>query len=196
MGIAVFHTDGGNMRNMPRKPKINPEDSELFRSTVGPVRPLEDTRVPPYRSPAKPIPRQTRRDERQVLRDMMSDEVDSAELETGEEMQFVRPGLQHGLLRKLRRGQFSINAQLDLHGMTVSEARQALVEFLHRCQISRMQCVRIIHGKGYGSPHRLPVLKNKVNGWLQQRDEVLAFCSARPVDGGTGAVYVLIRRRS
>lgn len=183
------------MKPMSRKPKINQEDSELFRTMVGPVKPVEDDRIPPYRAPAKPIPRQTRLDERQVLRDMMSDEIDPSELETGEEMLFVRPGLQHGLLRKLRRGQFSVGAQLDLHGMTVSEARQALVEFIYQCQISRMQCVRIIHGKGHGSPHRLPVLKNKVNGWLQQRDEVLAFCSARPVDGGTGAVYVLIRRR-
>ena len=180
---------------MAKKSRISKEDSELFRSTVGSVRPLQHDKIELQPPRVKPIPRQIWRDEQQVLRDMLSDDIDTAELETGEEMLFTRPGLQHNLLRKLRRGQFSVGSQLDLHGLTVPEARQALADFLRACQMRQMHCVRIIHGKGHGSPHKLPVLKNKVNSWLQQRDEVLAFCSARAVDGGTGAVYVLLKRK-
>jgi len=128
------------------------------------------------------------------MRDMLSEDYDPAELELGDELLFSRSGLQHGLLRKLRRGQFSIRMQLDLHGMTVAEARLALTQFLLDCRAANARCVRIIHGKGHGSLHKQPVLKGKVNKWLQQRDEVLAFCSARIEDGGTGAVYVLLKR--
>ena len=99
------------------------------------------------------------------------------------------------MLRKLRRGQFQIGPALDLHGMTVATAREALTRFLHAARREGRSCVRIIHGKGNGSRHRGPVLKLKINHWLRQRDEVLAFCSARPVDGGTGAIYVLLRRQ-
>jgi DNA-nicking Smr family endonuclease len=133
-------------------------------------------------------------EQQRIMRDMLSDAFDPAEIETGEELLFSRKGLQHGLIRKLRRGQFTVQAELDLHGLTVAEARQALAEFLADVRAAGARCVRIIHGKGYGSRHKQPVLKNKLNGWLQQRDEVLAFCSARQVDGGTGAVYVLLKR--
>lgn len=178
---------------MAKKFKLSKEDSELFRREAGNVRAMHYTKITPH-PPVKSIPRQTRLDQQPVLRDMLSDDLDSAELETGDKMLFVRSGMQHGLLRKLRRGQFSISGQLDLHGLTVAEARLALTDFLHNSQVKGAQCVRIIHGKGYGSQHKQPILKNKVNSWLQQRDEVLAFCSARPVDGGTGAVYVLLKR--
>lgn len=169
------------------------DDSGLFRREVGDVRPLQHDRVTHTGRRVAPVPLQTALDEEQVLRDMMAQDYDQAEIETGEELWFCRPGLQLTLLRKLRRGQFTVQGELDLHGMTVPVARQALADFL-RARGAR--CVRIIHGKGLGSRHRRPVLKNKVNAWLQQRDEVLAFCSARPVDGGTGAVYVLLRNPS
>lgn len=149
----------------------------------------------PYRKAPPPRPRQLELDEQAVLHDMFSDDLDPTELETGEELYFCRPGLQHSLLRKLKRGQFSVFAELDLHGLTSDQAREALAAFLRECRAKYIQCVRIIHGKGNGSPHRRPVLKGKVNHWLQQREEVLAFCSARPVDGGTGAVYVLLKRK-
>jgi DNA-nicking Smr family endonuclease len=126
---------------------------------------------------------------------MLSDSLDPAEVETGEELLFARPGLQHGVLRKLRRGQYSHGAELDLHGMTVVIARQALALFLSECQHDGIRNVRIIHGKGNGSLRQQPILKSKVNHWLRQRNEVLAFCSARPIDGGTGALYVLLRSR-
>ena len=128
-----------------------------------------------------------------MLRELLQDHLDPAELETGEELSFLRPGLQQKLLRKLRRGQFSVAAELDLHGMTANEAYAAVGEFLKRARTRNARCVRIIHGKGNGSLHKLPVLKAKIGGWLRRRDEVLAYCSARPVDGGTGAVYVLLK---
>ncbi|MCP5418902.1 MAG: Smr/MutS family protein [Gammaproteobacteria bacterium] len=179
--------------NKPLQP--DPEDSQLFRQQVGPVKRLRHDRAEPFRAKPAPVPLSTQADERQVLIDMVSNYFEPADLDTGDELYFSRAGLQHGVLRKLRRGQFRVSATLDLHGMTVAVARQAFLAFLHDCRRNSMTCVRIIHGKGKGSHHKGPVLKSKVNHWLRQREEVLAFCSARPVDGGTGAVYVLLKRR-
>ena len=179
---------------MSKKPTSTDSSTELFRQLVGEVRPLSQDKIHPYRQkpPARPIKRQE--DEKQVLQDMMSDLFEIDEVETGEELIFTRPGVQTSVMRKLRRGQFSIEAELDLHRMTAEQARQAIAHFLHQMGIDGRRCVRIIHGKGHGSFNKTPVLKNKVNRWLRQRDEVLAFCSARPVDGGTGALYVLLKR--
>jgi len=181
---------------MPDKPKISDADRDLFRKHIKHVRKLKHEKV--HHEAAKPRPRplpfQRIADDKQVLDDMFSDEYTIEDVETGEELYFARHGLQQKLLKQLRRGQLSITAELDLHGMIVYEARIALSQFLKDCQKHGERCVRIIHGKGHGSRQKLPVLKNKVNHWLQQRDEILAFCSARPVDGGTGAVYVLLKR--
>lgn len=181
--------------------KLSKEDSELFRREVGNVRPLRHDKItlrhaPSHErgKPVKPVSHRPWLEQQQALRDELSDDIDVGTLETSDDMLFVRSGMQHGLLRKLRRGQFNISGQLDLHGLTVPEARQALAGFLHASQTRGARCVTIIHGKGYGSHHKQPILKNKVNSWLQQHDEVLAFCSAQPADGGTGAVYVLLRR--
>lgn len=179
---------------MSGKGHISKEERALFREAIGDVEPIRDNRAPPYRPSLPPRPLQRERDEAQVVRDMLSDALDPAELETGDELLFARTGLQHGVLRKLRRGQFSIGAELDLHGLTAAEARQVLAEFLTGVRSRNIRCVRIIHGKGNRSLNREPVLKGKVAHWLRQRDDVLAYCSARPVDGGTGAVYVLLRR--
>jgi len=180
---------------MPEKPKISDAEQQLFRDKLKDVRPLEQKHH--YQAPRpkiKPIARQRIADDQQVLDDMFSDDFRPEDVETGEELLFFRTGLQTKLMRQLRRGQLSIRAELDLHGYTVLEARQAMTEFLRDSLRHGDRCVRIIHGKGFGSKQKLPVLKNKVNAWLQQRDEVLAFCSARPVDGGTGALYVLLKR--
>ena len=177
-----------------KKPTLSPEDRHLFRSSVGSVTPVPSDRVHHERPRPCPRPRFARADEAAVLRDAISDLFEPWELDTGEELLFVRPGLQHRLLHKLRRGQYAVGAELDLHGMTVPVARQAVAEFLHQCRLRNIRCARIIHGKGRGSRHAGPVLKGKVDHWLRQRDEVLAFCTARPVDGGTGAVYVLLKR--
>jgi len=179
---------------MADKPKISNEDKALFREKFSDARKLKQNKVHHATKPLKPIPAQRIADNKQVLDDMFSDESHAEEIETGEELLFVREGVQHKLVKQLRRGQLSVTAELDLHGYTVKEARVGLTEFLKDCRRHGDRCVRIVHGKGHGSQQKLPVLKNKVNQWLQQRDEILAFCSARPIDGGTGAIYVLLKR--
>ncbi len=171
------------------------EDIKCFRDAVHDARPLVQDRIPPYRRHRRPVPESRWRDDQAVMQSLLSDEYEPTEVETGEELLYVRPGLQRLVLRKLRRGQFVIEAELDLHGQTVPQARSRLDAFLRAAQIAGKRCVRIIHGKGKGSEGKLPVLKGKVNAWLRRKDEVLAFCSARPSDGGTGAVYVLLKKK-
>ncbi len=178
---------------MSGKDKSDKNDPASFPDAVGGVRPLKQDRIAPPRKKRKPVPEQTLRDQREVIASLLSDDYEPADVETGEELLYSRPGLQHSVMRKLRRGQYAIEAQLDLHGNTVPQARERVSAFLRDMQAQGKRCVRIIHGKGKSSEGKLPVLKGKVNAWLQQWDQVLAFCSARPNDGGTGAVYVLLR---
>jgi len=170
------------------------DDIDLFRTQLGEVRELSQDKISPFRRsrPARPVKREE--DDQQVLRDMLSDPVEPTVLEAGEELKFARDGVQQKVLQKLRRGQYSIEAELDLHRMTSDQARQALSDFVTQCVSAGKRSVRIIHGKGLGSPGKLPVLKSKVNHWLRQKDQVLAFCSARPADGGSGAIYILLKR--
>ena len=170
--------------------------SDLFRQAVGKIRPVKQDKVHPHRKPRKPVPEQTLRDQRAIMESLLSDEYEPADIETGDELLYTRPGLQHSVIRKLRRGQYAIEAELDLHGATVVQAREAVNTFIKNAQEQNKRVVRIIHGKGKSSEGKLPVLKGKVNSWLRQKGEVLAFCSARPNDGGTGAVYVLLKRRN
>ncbi len=176
------------------KRPISTEDSALFRETIGDVRPLSKNRLLHRIKQPRPVPRFREADETAVLRDMLSEQFQPEEYENGDELIYLKPGIQKRTMKKLRRGQISIDAELDLHGMVVPVARAAVAEFLHHCQRHHVQCARIIHGKGLGSRHRGPVLKIKVGAWLRQREEVLAYCSARYYDGGTGAVYVLLKR--
>ncbi len=181
-------------KNKPRQTSgISGEDARLFREAMRDIRPLEHDRVLSRPPPPRPRPRFRERDEAEVMRDLLSDAFDPADLETGEELLFVRAGIQKQLLRKLRRGRFAIGGECDLHGLTVPEARRELAEFINASRGAGRRCVRIIHGKGLGSRNRIPVLKHKVDKWLRQCDDVLAYCSARPADGGTGALYVLLR---
>jgi DNA-nicking Smr family endonuclease len=182
-------------QGVPHKPAVPADGPLLFRRAVADVVPLPPVnRVEPARPRAKPIAYQRLRDEQQVLLDALSDPWDwEAAASTGDELFFVRPGVPAAALRKLRRGGWVVRGELDLHGLTGDEARVALAAFLNRCMIEDRRCVRVIHGKGLGSKNRLPVLKNKVRHWLTQRDDVLAFCKARAVDGGTGAVIVLLK---
>ena len=124
----------------------------------------------------------------------MSDELDIERLlETDAALSYRRPGIGEDVVRRLRRGQWVIQRQIDLHGLRVDEAREALGAFLADCLKRDIRCVRVVHGKGLGSKNREPVLKGKVLRWLVQRDEVLAFCQAGPTDGGSGALLVLLR---
>jgi DNA-nicking Smr family endonuclease len=169
------------------------DDKGLFRKAVSGTRPLKQDRKSPHKPRRKPVPLQRHRDDQEVMASLLSDDF-SPDIETGEELLFVRTGIQERVLRKLRRGQFAIEAELDLHGYIVPEAREAIAVFLRDALLAGKRCVRIIHGKGLGAEGRLPVLKIKVNSWLRQKDQVLAFCSARQQDGGTGAVYVLLKK--
>ena len=176
-------------------PDSTGNDTALFRESMQDVAPLSnvntvvhDTQKPPA------IPVKSMEDEQQVLIDMLSDEYDPTEIQPGDVLSYMQPGVQHRVFAKLRRGEYRIADELDLHGLTAKESRGVLAEFLRIVFPHRGECVRIIHGKGKRSDHRGPVLKGKVNHWLRQHDRVLAFHSARPVDGGTGAVYALLRR--
>jgi DNA-nicking Smr family endonuclease len=167
------------------------EDRELFRKAVEGVRRLEK-RVEPPRSPAPPPRARFRRaDEAAVLEESLAVNPE-AESDTGEDLSFRRATVGLPLFRKLRRGEISVRDEIDLHGCTAVEAKAALYEFLSDAGLAGIRCVRVIHGKGRRSGHQGPVLKRKLGRWLQLRDDVLAYCSARPVDGGTGAVYVLL----
>jgi DNA-nicking Smr family endonuclease len=173
---------------------IDEEELSLFRESVGFVHPIrQDSAHCPKTKPA-PVPAQRVADERQAVRDMAMGLHDTEILETGDGLYFKRDGVQSRLFQKLKRGQFRLESELDLHGMTIAVAKEAICAFLAKAQQRNWRCVRIIHGKGYGSAKGVPVLKSKVNNWLQQRDDVLAFCSARQVDGGTGAIYVLLKK--
>ena len=186
------------LHQAPHKPKPAADGAMLFRRAVADAVPLPPSdRADIARPRPKPIAHQRRADEQQVLIDALSDPWDwEAAVATGEELSFARPGVPAAALRKLRRGGWVIKAELDLHGHSGDEARAALAAFLNRCMIEDRRCVRIIHGKGHGSKNRLPVLKNKVRHWLMQREDVLAFCQARTVDGGAGAVIVLLKSSS
>ncbi len=171
-----------------------PDDLSLFREAVKDAKPLKHERVLLRPPPPKPIPHQFIRDEKQALRDSLSDDyIPAYELESGEELLYLREGHSPDILRKLRRAHWAVQAQLDLHGMLVDEARLQTAEFLNQCRKRGLRCVRIIHGKGLGSRNREPVLKNKLRSWLMQRDEVIAYCQARQADGGSGAVIVLLK---
>ena len=174
------------------------EDADAFRSAVGAVRPLAaSSRAQPARTPPAPQPLQTRRDEHAALAATLSDEFDpDALLDADDALHFRRPGIAADVVRKLRRGAWVVQAQLDLHGMRRDEAREALAAFLRDAVARGLRCVRVIHGKGLGSVNREPVLKGKVRSWLQQKAEVVAFCQARPHDGGDGAALVLLQPAS
>ncbi|MCM5569364.1 Smr/MutS family protein [Burkholderiaceae bacterium FT117] len=170
-------------------------EANLFRSELADVVPLEPTgRVEP-KPPAPPaVPVQRMRDEQAVLAESLSDEIDIDRwLDTDDALSWRRSGIGADVVRRLRRGEWVVRAQIDLHGLRVDEAREALVAFLGKAVRDEVRCVRIIHGKGLGSIGREPVLKRKVPRWLVQREEVLAFCEARPNDGGAGVLIALLR---
>ena len=165
----------------------------MFRAAMEGVTPLVCEYAYFEPKPPRPIARQHLRDEVAALAESIDPPLLDLHLEGGDEAAWRRQGISQSTLRDLRRGRWVVQAQLDLHGLTRIEAREALVEFLLACREREKRCVRIVHGKGLGSPGREPVLKKLVHGWLAQRREVLAFCQARPADGGAGAVIVLLQ---
>ena len=170
-------------------------ERHLFSRSVGPVTSLRNPnlarlrhRLPP------PLPVQHWLDEERVLLESISDDFDvSTLLDTDDQLSFRRPGIGVEVTRRLRSGHWSIQRQLDLHGLRTDEAREALGQFIRHAHKICLRCVRVVHGKGLGSPGKTPVLKGRVQRWLVQKKEVLAFVQARPMDGGAGALLVLLQ---
>ena len=170
-------------------------ERELFARSAGPVTPLPQRgHTEPRRAKPRPEPVQRQRDEAAALRATLSDGFDvESLLETDASLSFRRPDIGPDVVRKLRRGGWVIQAQIDLHGLRRDQAREQLAAFLREAARQGLRCVRVVHGKGHGSPGREPVLKHKVHGWLVQKSAVLAFTQARAAEGGSGALVVLLQ---
>ncbi|MDR0934091.1 MAG: Smr/MutS family protein [Burkholderiaceae bacterium] len=180
------------LRRQERKTR---REANLFRESMGDVTPLNfSNRVVPVTPKPPPIPRQRLADNKAALRQSISDEfnVDTL-LETDADLSYRKDGIGQDVVRKLRRGHWIIQDELDLHGQRRDEARELLGEFLRRCVFKGLRCVRVIHGKGLGSVNQEPVLKKLVHVWLVQKEEVMAFVQAKAADGGSGALLVLLK---
>jgi DNA-nicking Smr family endonuclease len=186
------------MKPLPPAPDDDAEALDLMREALRDVTPIkvpDRVRHPPRR--VEPVPVQRLRTEQEILAESLSDESPlEGGFESGAELGFVREGVSRQALRRLRRGHWAVQGELDLHGLTVPAARESLVLFLQRCLREGLRCVRIIHGRGLRSKNGEPVLKSKTALWLSQRQEILAFCQARPADGGAGAVLVLLKGKA
>jgi DNA-nicking Smr family endonuclease len=172
-----------------KPPASQDNDREAFLEAMGDVDRLEQDRAEPFHRRRRPVP--IDQPEERSAQEVYADRS----LETGDELQFMRPGLQRRVYQDLRRGRITPEASLDLHGLRVEEARRVLYQFIMHALDRRFRCVRIVHGKGGRAGDRQPILKQKVDQWLPQQREVLALCSAPSWDGGTGAAYVLLARR-
>ena len=169
-------------------------EKDLFTRAIGATEPLRrKAAVALAPEPPAPIPFQHQLDEQRVLRESLSDEFDvTTLLDVDDAMSFRRPGIGTDVTRKLRAGEWSLQREIDLHGMRSDEAREALSQFIRNASKQGVRCVRVVHGKGLGSPGRQPVLKVKTQRWLIQKSEVLAFVQAKPAAGGAGALLVLL----
>ena len=177
--------------------KISAEDQQFFRDEIADVRPLtsEERIESVKKSPsARKIYNQDNIESAQHTgMEMFSDPVDLRDAEIEDVLFFARSGIQQKVHKKLRRGEYPIEDELDLHGYTVAEAKIAIIDFIIDCKKQHKRYVRIIHGKGYRSEQKIPILKTHVAYWLPQHNDVMAFSSARPADGGTGALYVILK---
>jgi DNA-nicking Smr family endonuclease len=176
----------------PEDAAIKDEDRELFRAAVRDVRPLGQPKRALEREKRRARAASRRADEAAVLAESLRFDALDLDVESGDELSFRREGVSESVLRRLRRGEYAVRDEIDLHGLTQDEARAALAAFLAEAALHGHRCLRVIHGKGLGSGHRGPVLKSAVNRWLRRHGAVRAFCSARRNDGGTGALYVLL----
>ena len=184
-GVKVAHTI----------PAVDEKDTDEFRKATEGTKPLRhQERVPEAKPKPRPQARFTRADQQRVLAESLEDDIDTIEHGYGAALRFHRQHVGKRTMRKLQRGGYSVQAEIDLHGMTLEEAKPALSDFINYSATQGKLCVRVVHGKGLGSGERGPVLKNAVNRWLRRWDCVLAFISTPQVDGGTGAVYVLLQR--
>jgi DNA-nicking Smr family endonuclease len=191
--------DNAKVKELAEQARIAAEkraeaERNLFTRAVGKVAPIanqERVWSPPQRLTPRPL--QQDLDDEAVMHESMSDEFDiSTLLDADDQLSFRRPGIGTDVTRKLRKGEWSIQGQIDLHGLRSDEARNAMGQFIRDAKRMGWRCVRVVHGKGLGSPGKEPVLKSKVQRWLVQKKEVLAFVQAKPSDGGGGALLVLL----
>ena len=181
---------------MSKQGSSKSDDDLKFSDLLDNVKPLDSDHtnfVEKTRPKPDPTPNETIKDQKRVLEESLEISLEQEDLQPGDSLSFCRSGIQKNIFRKLKKGQYSVGAELDLHGFTRAEAQAEMSRFIQFARDKDIRCVRIIHGKGYGSNNKGPKLKPMVNQWLQKRSEILAFCSARPRDGGTGAVYVLLK---
>jgi DNA-nicking Smr family endonuclease len=178
-----------------RQRREREREANIFRTSIGDVKPLNAAPRVLHDAP-RPLPIAQKRieDDEAVMQESLSDEfsIDTL-LETDDALSFSRPGVGPDVMKKLRGGGWVTQGQLDLHGLRVDQAREAIGQFIREAVKRGDRCVRIIHGKGLGSMDKKPVLKSKVRNWLVQKDEVIAFCTARAADGGSGALMVLLQ---
>lgn len=178
--------------NKPKKPALSEEEATLFRDAMKGVKPMAHTKIPSSKKSLRPRVRPILTDETDA--GFAFSDIDRMESVKSEDfLTFSRTGVQQKTLRKMRQGQYNAEARLDLHGKTIDEARESLGQFLLQCQHDGIRHVLIIHGKGKDG--MLPVLKNKLNNWLRQTEQVIAFCTAIQNQGGSGALTVLLRRQ-
>ena len=175
-------------------PAISDDDRRLFREAIGDVQRLDPVAPPPAAHKPAPHPHMLEADEAAVPGELLDMTFDPAVLEVGEELSYLRDGYPPKLLRQLKRGQFSVQGDVDLHQMNAAAAQASIMAFLAEARQGGVRCVRIIHGKGLRSKAAGPVLKALTDRMLRRRDDVIAFASARPALGGTGAVVVLLKR--
>lgn len=186
---------------MTKKPKLTEEERNLFRAAVTGITPLRQDKHPATKLKEKPLtitPHHTLSDQEFSLIDYfpLADNSDNLPISSEEFLSFARAGVQPRAKQQLRRGNFTIEATLDLHGMNIQQAQQAMTHFFAQAIAHHSRCVLIIHGKGSRTETQKPILKNKINQWLRKLPNVLAFSSAKQQQGGVGAVYVLLKREN
>ena len=176
------------------KKTLTSEDSDLFRHAIGKVRSVISDKVllKPENKP-KPHPVNINAGSHAPAWEPGAAAIELEKVGLEDSLSFIAPGLQNNILKKIRRGYFGLDAEIDLHGLNSNEAKRQLLHFIHSCVEEGYRCVHIVHGKGYRSADNHPVLKNNLNLWLRQHKDVQAFCSASPKNGGTGAVFVLLQ---
>jgi len=176
--------------NKAMSKQVHESETALFRQAIEDAAPIATDQAEPFHRRPPPVPI---RQPQHLLEQEDRATLSESEVETPEYLLFARPGIQKRLIADLQRGYLPIDLEVDLHGLTVVFAERVLDEFLRECAHQRVRCAHIIHGKGSRSTEGPPVLKCKVNYWLRLREQVLAFASATRRDGGTGALYVLLR---
>jgi len=171
------------------------EAGESFVSLMSSTKRLQTDKVSPYRKRIKPVATQRQADEARVMEELLSSDDESSSFYSGDELTFLRESYPRNILKKLRRGEYAIQEELDLHGLFAEEAKVQVHGFINECARYNISAVRIIHGKGLHSPDKKPVLKNLILGWLKKNQFIIAVSSTPSNDGGTGAIYALINSK-